>query len=224
MASFDRLTVLNTMIESGLVPLFYNKNIEQAKHIITACVDGGASVMEFTNRGDRAFAVFTELIPFVEREHPSLIVGVGSILDAATAAMYISSGANFVVGPALVQEVAKCCNRHKIAYLPGCGTATEISNAEELGVEIVKIFPAAQVGGPSFVKAILGPMPWTRMMPTGGVDANKESVQAWLEAGAVCIGMGSRLIKDDLVQSGNYKAIASQVKEVLEWIAEIRKK
>ncbi len=224
MASFDRLTVLNTIIDSGLVPLFYNSKIEQAKHIITACVEGGASLIEFTNRGDRAFAVFTELIPFVEREHPSLIMGVGSILDAATAAMYISSGANFVVGPAFVAEVAKCCNRHKIAYLPGCGTATEISNAEELGVEIVKIFPADQVGGPSFIKAILGPMPWTRMMPTGGVNATKESVQAWLDAGAVCIGMGSKLIKDDFVQSGNYKAIASQVKEVLEWIAEIRKK
>ena len=224
MASFDRLTVLNTIISSGLVPLFYNKNIEQAKHIITACVDGGASVMEFTNRGDRAFEVFTELIPFVEGELPSLIVGVGSILDAATAAMYISSGANFVVGPVFVPEVAKCCNRHKIAYLPGCGTVTEISNAEELGVEIVKIFPGAQVGGPSFIKAILGPMPWTRIMPTGGVDATKESVQSWIDAGAVCVGMGSKLIKNDFVQSRNYKAIASQVKEVLEWIAEIREK
>jgi len=224
MARFDRLTVLNTMLGSGLVPVFNETNPGIAKQILTAVYEGGARVVEFTNRSDRAIEVFTELIAFTETSHPSLILGVGSIVDAATAALFIAHGANFVVGPALNPEVAKLCNRRKVAYSPGCGSASEISAAEELGVEIVKIFPGAQVGGPAFVKAVLGPMPWTRIMPTGGVESTKESVQAWIKAGTACLGMGSNLISKELVQAGNLAAISANVRQILTWIAEARTK
>jgi 2-dehydro-3-deoxyphosphogluconate aldolase/(4S)-4-hydroxy-2-oxoglutarate aldolase len=225
MARFDRLTVLNTMIDIGLVPVFYNGDLSVAREIVTACAGSGARVVEFTNRGDRAWNIFTELIAFFESatDTPPVILGVGSVMDAPTAALYIASGANFIVGPVFNPEVAKVCNRRKIAYLPGCGSVSEISEAEELGVEIVKIFPGGQVGGPAFIKAVRGPMPWSRMMPTGGVDATKrEDIQAWIKAGAACLGVGSKLIRKDLVAAGDYAAIEENTRRVLAWIAEAR--
>ena len=223
MARFDRLTVLNAIIEGGLVPVFYHNQVEVAKQVVGACVGGGARVVEFTNRGDRAWNVFTQLVEWVEKAHLEVILGVGSVIDAPTAALYIGSGANFVVGPILNPEIARLCNRRKIAYMPGCGSASEISQAEELGVEIVKVFPGAEVGGPGFVKALLGPMPWTRIMPTGGVDATEESIRAWYRAGVVCVGIGSKLITKELVAAGDWAGISRKVAQVLAWIQEARR-
>jgi 2-dehydro-3-deoxyphosphogluconate aldolase/(4S)-4-hydroxy-2-oxoglutarate aldolase len=222
MARFDRMTVLNTMLETGLVPVFYNGDVEVAKKIVTACAEGGARIVEFTNRGDRAWNVFSELIAWAEGAQPDVILGVGSVVDAPTAALYISSGTNFVVGPILNPEIARLCNRRKVAYSPGCGTASEISEAEELGVEIVKVFPGGLVGGPAFIKAVRGPAPWTRIMPTGGVDATEESVKGWIGAGAACLGMGSKLVRKDLVAAGDFESIQDNVARVLAWIQEVR--
>ena len=222
MARYSRLEVLDTMIELGLVPVFYNPDLEVAKQIVAACRAGGARVVEFTNRGDFAFQVFTALARHVTEAEPDVILGVGSVVDAPTAALYISAGANFVVGPLLNPEIARLCNRRKVAYSPGCGSVSEISEAEELGVEIVKVFPGMQVGGPAFVKAVHGPMPWTRIMPTGGVDATQESIRAWFEAGAACVGMGSKLIRKDLVAAGDFEAISNKVAQVLAWIKDVR--
>lgn len=223
MARYDRMTVLNAMLETGLVPVFYNGDLDVAKRVVQACVEGGATVVEFTNRGDRAWNVFTALIEWAEQACPSAILGVGSVVDVPTAALYISSGANFVVGPILNPEIARLCNRRKIAYSPGCGTASEISEAEELGVEIVKVFPGGLVGGPAFVKSVRGPMPWTRIMPTGGVDATKkENIQAWISAGAACLGIGSKLVRKDLVAAGDFDTIRDNVRQTLAWIEEAR--
>ena len=222
MARYRRLEVLNTIIELGLVPVFYHPDLEVAKQVVSACRAGGARVVEFTNRGDFAFQVYTVLAQHVARAEPDLMLGVGSILDAPTAALYISAGANFVVGPVLNPEVARLCNRRKVPYSPGCGSASEISQAEELGVEIVKVFPGDSVGGPEFVKAVLGPCPWTLIMPTGGVDATQESIRAWFKAGAACVGMGSRLITRDLVAARDFDGISSKVAQVLAWIKEAR--
>jgi len=204
------------------VPVFYNPDVEIAKWIVAACRAGGARLVEFTNRGDFAFQVFTALSQRVAEAQPDVILGVGSVVDAPTAALYISAGANFVVGPLLNPEVARLCNRRKVAYSPGCGSVSEISEAEELGVEIVKVFPGAEVGGPGFVKAILGPMPWTRIMPTGGVDATEESIRAWFKAGAACVGMGSKLITKELVANGDFDGISKKAAQVLAWIREVR--
>jgi 2-dehydro-3-deoxyphosphogluconate aldolase/(4S)-4-hydroxy-2-oxoglutarate aldolase len=216
------MTVLNTILELGLVPVFYNGDLEVAKQIVAACVKGGSRVVEFTNRGDFAFQVFTALAQHVARAKPDVILGVGSVMDAPTAALYISAGANFVVGPVLNPEVARLCNRRKVAYVPGCGSATEISQAEELGVEIVKVFPGDSVGGPAFVKAVLGPCPWTLIMPTGGVDPTEESMRAWFKAGVACVGIGSKLITKELVAARDFDALSKKVAQVLAWIKEVR--
>lgn len=138
--------------------------------------------------------------------------------------MYINNGANFIVGPVLNAEVAKACNRRKVAYMPGCGSASEISQAEEYGVEICKIFPGKEVGGAAFVKNILGPMPWTLIMPTGGVDTTRESIEAWFKAGVACVGVGSNLISKELIAAGDFEAMTKKTAEVLNWINEVRGK
>jgi 2-dehydro-3-deoxyphosphogluconate aldolase / (4S)-4-hydroxy-2-oxoglutarate aldolase len=222
MARFSRLEVLNTIVETGLVPVFYHQDVEVAKKIAEAVAAGGARVLEFTNRGDFAPLVFTELSQHLAKNNPKIILGVGSVVDAPTAALYIASGASFVVGPILNPEIARLCNRRKIAYSPGCGSASEISQAEELGVEIVKVFPGDSVGGPEFVRAMLGPCPWTRIMPTGGVETTKESITAWFKAGIAAAGIGSNLIKKEWVAAGNYAAITAKTAEVLAWIREVR--
>jgi 2-dehydro-3-deoxyphosphogluconate aldolase/(4S)-4-hydroxy-2-oxoglutarate aldolase len=224
MARFLRLDVLNKMVELGLVPVFYNGDVEVATKIVAACSAGGAKVVEFTNRGDLAYRVFAELVKHFAVAEPDVILGVGSVSDPGTAALYINNGANFVVGPVLNPDVAKVCNRRKIAYSPGCGSASEISYAEELGVEIVKVFPGTSVGGPAFVKSVLGPHPWTRIMPTGGVDATRENIEAWFAAGVTCVGIGSKLIRKDLVAAGDFDAIRDKVAHVLAWIREDRGK
>ena len=224
MARFKRLDVLSTMMTSGLVPVFYHGEAETAKKVAKAVAAGGARILEFTNRGDFAHQVFSELSRWCEREIPDLILGAGSIVDPGTAALYIASGAHFIVGPVFNPDVAKTCNRRKIAYMPGCGSASEISLAEEHGVEICKIFPGREVGGPAFVKALLAPMPWTNIMPTGGVETTKESIGSWFAAGTACVGIGSNLITKESVDAGDFDAIARKTSEILGWIREARRK
>ncbi len=222
MASFTRMEVYNAVYDIGLVPVFYHRELQPAKGIVEACAAAGARVVEFTNRGDFAYRIFSELARFCQESLPHVILGVGSVIDPATAALYINNGANFVVGPVLSKEVAMVCNRRKIPYCPGCGSVSEISEAESLGVEIVKIFPGGQVGGPAFVKSVMAPMPWSRLMPTGGVTPTRESVGAWIEAGAACLGMGSKLISKDLVAHGRWDALTRSIQDCLELIREAR--
>jgi 2-dehydro-3-deoxyphosphogluconate aldolase / (4S)-4-hydroxy-2-oxoglutarate aldolase len=223
MARFTRLEVYQAMYETGLVPLFYNPDVQISQQIAKACANGGAQVLEFTNRGDFAFDVFQQLSKALAAEESSLILGVGSVMDAPTAATYIGAGANFIVSPIFNAEVARLCNRRKIAYMPGCGTLNEISQAEEYGVEIVKIFPGTAVGGPGFIKAVKGPCPWTSIMPTGGVEASEENIRTWIKAGACCVGMGSNLISKTAVAAGDYDGIRENVKKILSWILAARK-
>src|SRR5699024_11159969 len=203
MAKYNRLQVLNTVLEQRMVPLFYNSDAELSKKILKSCYDGGARIMEFTNRGDFAHEVFAELNKYTIAELPGMILGIGSINDAATAALYMQLGANFIVGPSYREDVARICNRRKIPYMPGCGTLTEIGEAEEMGCEIIKLFPGS-VYGPGFVKAIKGPSPWTRIMPTGGVSTDQDNIRGWFDAGVTAVGMGSKMISKEIVEKKDW--------------------
>ncbi|MFN3857939.1 MAG: bifunctional 4-hydroxy-2-oxoglutarate aldolase/2-dehydro-3-deoxy-phosphogluconate aldolase [Caulobacter sp.] len=219
----DRMSVLTAMMEQGVIPVFYHPDPEVCIEVIQACANAGAPCIEFTNRGDFAAHVFLEVARHFAKADPRVVMGVGSIVDAPTAGLYIANGAKFVVGPVLNADVARVCNRRMIPYSPGCGSASEISDAQELGCEIVKVFPGSQVGGPEFVKAVLGPMPWTRMMPTGGVDPTEESLKAWFGAGIVAAGIGSKLITQALLDARDWAGIEARVRETVERIRSIRK-
>lgn len=220
----DRMTVLSAMADQGVIPVFYHPDVEVCKKVIQACANGGAKCIEFTNRGDFATQVFLEVARHFAKADKSVIMGAGSIVDAPTAGIYIANGAKFIVGPLLNVDVAKVCNRRKIPYSPGCGTMSEISYAEELGCEIVKIFPGNSVGGPDFVKSVLAPCPWTRIMPTGGVDATEKSLREWFEAGVACVGIGSKLVTKQLLDAQDYAGIEKKVRETIALIRTIRGK
>lgn len=215
MAKFTRIAVIQTMKKTGVIPVFYNRDLETCKEAIKACYEGGARSFEFTNRGDYAHEVFKELNKYTEDNLPGMIIGVGSVVDAATTALYLQLGANFVVSPLLNAEMAKICNRRMVAWMPGCGSVTEINYAQELGADIVKIFPGAQVGGPDFVRAVKGPLPWSNIMPTGGVSPTKESLTKWFESGVHCVGIGSKLFQKRTDGSLDYDKVKQNVENAI---------
>ena len=221
MAQYSRIQVVKQMEESGMVPLFYHPDIDVAKQVLKACYEGGARLMEFTNRGDFALEIFTALNKYAIAELPGMMLGVGSVTDAASASAYMLAGANFVVTPVYREDIAIVCNRRKVLWSPGCGSLTEIAQAEEMGCEVVKLFPGSSLG-PGFVKAIKGPQPWTLIMPTGGVSTEESNLRGWFDAGVTCVGMGSKLISKDILANKAYAELENNVRETLRLIQTIR--
>lgn len=221
MAQYTRLEVAQAMKETGMIPLFFNSDIELSKKVLKACYDGGARLLEFTARGDFAHEVFGELTKYAIKELPGMIMGVGSVTDAAAASLYMTLGANFIVTPVLREDIAMVCNRRKVLWSPGCGSLTEIAKAEELGCEIVKLFPG-DIYGPKFVKGVKGPQPWTSIMPTGGVSPTVENLKGWFDAGVTCVGMGSQLISKEILANKDYGKLKQDVEKALKIIKEVR--
>lgn len=222
MAKYTRIQTTQTMQKTGIVPVFYHHDLEVCKKVVKACFEGGARVFEFTNRGDFAHEVFAELNHYVSKELNGMVLGVGSVIDAGTTSLYLQLGANFIVSPLLQPEMAKVCNQRKVAWMPGCGTVTEISYAQELGAEVVKIFPGAQVGGADFVKAVKGPMPWSSIMPTGGVSPTEDNLKEWFDAGVHCVGIGSKLFQKNADGSFDYQQISKKVQSALDIVQTLR--
>jgi 2-dehydro-3-deoxyphosphogluconate aldolase/(4S)-4-hydroxy-2-oxoglutarate aldolase len=222
MARFNKLQVLDAIISTGMVPVYYNKDVETAKQVVKACYEGGVRAFEFTNRGDFAHEVFAELIKFAAKECPELVLGVGSIVDPGTASLYLQLGANFIVGPLFNPEIAKVCNRRLVPYTPGCGSVSEIGFAQEVGCDLCKIFPAGNVGGSSFVKNIKAPMPWSLIMATGAVEPTEENLSAWFKAGVTCVGMGSMLFPKEMIAEGNWGGISALCSNALAIIKKYR--
>ena len=223
MAKYSRLEVAQTMNQQGMVPLFYHADVELGKKVLKACYDGGARLLEFTARGDFAFEVFTDLNKYALSELNGMMLGVGSITDAAAASLFMQMGANFIVTPSLREDIALICNRRKVLYSPGCGSLTEINRAEELGVEIIKLFPGSAYG-PGFVKAIKAPQPWTSITPTGGVTTDEKNLKDWFDAGVSCVGMGSKLISKEVLAEKDFEGLAQKVTDTLTLIQNIKQK
>ena len=215
MARHSRLAVLDALYAQGMLPIFYHAELETCKTVTEACAEGGSTLIEFTNRGDRAFLRFTELEEYCAQSLPHMILGAGSIIDSETAAFYINAGANFIVGPNFEPEIAKLCNKRKVAYIPGCASVSEIVTAYEAGVEFVKIFPAQEVGGPSFIRALKGPLPQVSIVATGGVEIN-DSLKGWFDAGVSVVGLGASLFPAAALKSRDRAAIATLVKKAIE--------
>ncbi|QLE02446.1 bifunctional 4-hydroxy-2-oxoglutarate aldolase/2-dehydro-3-deoxy-phosphogluconate aldolase [Galbibacter sp. BG1] len=217
-----RIQISEKVKEIGFIPLFYNDDVQVCKRIIHACYEGGATVIEFTARGYASLEVFKSLLEYSETELPRLLLGVGSVTDAGAASLYMQMGAKFIVTPVLREDIAKVCNRRKVLWMPGCATLTEIAQAEELGCEIIKLFPGA-LYGPEFVKAIKGPQPWTRIMPTGGVGLEENSLKGWFGAGVDCVGLGSNLIGNSFTGESDFISLKKRVTEVKDKILKIRR-
>ncbi len=224
MARFSRIEVAQKMKETGIVPVFYHSDLELCKSVVKACYDGGIRVFEFTNRGDFATDVFAQLNQWTIKECPEMIMGVGSIIDEGTTAMYIALGANFIVSPLIDEGMARVCNKRKVAWSPGCGSVTEIGKAHELGCEVVKIFPGSSVGGPDFVKGVKGPMPYASIMPTGGVSPDKENLSKWFNAGVHCVGMGSQLFPKEVLANKDFQYITDICAEALSIVDKLKNK
>ena len=222
MARFSIIESISTMARTGMVPVFYHSDAEVAKRVLKACYEGGVRAFEFTNRGDFAQEVFAELVKFAARECPEMIVGIGSIVDPATAALYLQLGANFVVGPCFNPEICKVCNRRLVPYIPGCGSVSEINDAQEKGCIVCKVFPAGNVGGPSFVKNLTAPRPWSMIMVTGGVEPTTESLTTWMKAGVTCVGMGSKLFPKEVIAAGEWEKIADLCRQCLNTIEQLK--
>ncbi len=218
-----RLDVALKMRETGVVPLYYHEDLNRCKEVISACYHGGMEVFEFTNRGCFAHEVFGALVKWARKEIPGLVLGVGSVVEAGTASLFMQLGANFIVSPLLNEDMARVCNRRKVLWIPGCASVSEVNRAEELGAEIVKLFPGSTLGGPSFLKAILGPCPWSSIMPSGGVDPSRENMEAWFSAGAFCLGMGSQLITKSITESGKFDQLKAKAARTIALVGEIRK-
>ncbi|MFV0248775.1 MAG: bifunctional 4-hydroxy-2-oxoglutarate aldolase/2-dehydro-3-deoxy-phosphogluconate aldolase [Tenacibaculum sp.] len=222
MARFSRIEVVIAMKETGLIPLFYHPSVEVCKKVLKYCYNGGARLLEYTSRGDFAFEIFSELSKYAKKELPEMILGVGSITDAAAASLYMQLGANFIVTPVLREDIAVVCNRRKVLWSSGCGSLTEIAKAEQLGCEIIKLFPGG-IHGPDFVKAIKGPHPWTDIMPTGGVSTTRESLELWFSAGITCVGIGSKLISKEILETENFHKLTTEVQRILKIIKKCKK-
>lgn len=222
MARFSRIKACQVMTETGMVPVFYHSDLETSKQVLKACYEGGVRVFEFTNRGDFAHEIFGELNKWAAKECPEMILGIGSVVDAGTASLFLQLGANFVVGPLLNPDIFKVCNRRQVAYIPGCGSVSEVGYAQELGAEVVKIFPAGDVGGPSFVKNLKAPMPWSNIMVTGGVEPTEENLTKWFKAGVTCVGMGSNLFPKEIIAAKDWSKITQMCKMALEIIAKAK--
>ena len=222
MGRFNKLQTLNYINENKVVPVFYNSDVDISINVMKSLHNGGIKILEFTNRGDFALEVFNELEKYCQKNLPDMILGAGSISDETMANMYISSGSNFIVGPLTNKNVAIACNRKKVPYMPGCLTPTEISEAEELGCDVVKVFPADSIGGPNFIKSVLAPMPWSWIMPTGGVDMEEEGLKKWLSSGVFSVGMGSNLFTKEIIQDKDWALLESQCKKLVETINKIK--
>lgn len=210
------------MEQTGMVPVYYNADAATAFNVMKACYDGGVRAFEFTNRGSAAPEVFTALRAAATEQCPGMVLGIGSVVDRATALGFIESGADFVVSPVFAAEVTDVCRQRNIPYIPGCATPTEMFNAHRAGAEMVKAFPAGDLGGPSFVRNVLAPMSWLKIMVTGGVEPDPESLREWFAAGAKCAGMGSRLFPKAAIAAGDWGQIASLCASTLSAIARFR--
>ena len=221
MAKYDKIQVLTAIGETGIVPVFYNGDVEVSKNVLKACYEGGIRAFEFANRGDHAQEVFKELSKYAVAELPGMILRAGSVVDPGTASIYIQLGANFVVGPLFNPAIAPICNRRNIPYAPGCGSVSEVGAAQEAGCDLCKVFPG-DVLGPAFVKGLRAPMPWSKLMVTGGVKPTLENLEGWFKAGVYCVGMGSNLFPKDAIAAGDWDKISALCADALKIVKEVR--
>jgi len=213
--------ISDAIIKQGMLPLYFNSSEEVSLDVLKAIYRAGVKAVEYTNRGDAALANFKKMVALRNAEMPGLLLGVGTIKNMQHASDYMSAGADFLVSPGFVPDVAAYCVSNDIFYAPGCMTPSEIIAAENAGIKFIKLFPGNMLG-PEFLTTIKDIFPKLLFMPTGGVDTTKENIEGWFKAGVCAVGMGSKLISKKLMEAKDYATIESETKKVLELIQSIK--
>ncbi|MCC6288014.1 MAG: bifunctional 4-hydroxy-2-oxoglutarate aldolase/2-dehydro-3-deoxy-phosphogluconate aldolase [Chitinophagaceae bacterium] len=208
--------------QTGFMPLFTHTDVTVCKNVLKASYDAGVRLFEFTNRNENSFDIFIELRKYCSGSLPGMILGIGTIKNGQQAEQFIHAGADFLISPLINQEIHEVSSKHKKLWMPGCATPSEIGMAENLGINIVKIFPAKQLGGPSFIKAVKAVFPNIQFMTTGGVEPTQEDITAWFKSGAAAVGIGSQLFPADWLDSGQFDKVTAHVKGIIEYINKAR--
>ncbi len=216
----DKQAIITTITKQGLLPLFYHTDREVSLEVAKALYKAGVRVIEYTNRGEQALANFKYLVEQRDAVMPGMLLGIGTIKTVTHAQTFIAAGADFIICPAVIKEVAEVVHAANMLWVPGCMTATEITIAEQAGATFVKLFPGNLLG-PSFVSAIKELFPGTSFMPTGGVELDRANIKAWFDAGVKAVGMGSKLISKQILETRNYEQITTLTKQVLQTIQSI---
>lgn len=214
--------IAESIIAQGMLPLYFNADETVSVEILKAVYRAGIKAVEYTNRGEAALSNFKKLVEARNGEMHGMLLGVGTIKNLPTAKDYLTAGADFLVSPGFVKEVADYAVANDIFYAPGCMTPTEIIAAENSGITFIKLFPGNMLG-PEFLSVIKDIFPKLLFMPTGGVDITKENIEAWFKAGVCAVGMGSKLISKKLMEAKDYSTIEKMTKEILELIGTIKK-
>ena len=213
--------IADAIVKQGMLPLYFNSSEEVSLDVLKAIYRAGIKAVEYTNRGDAALANFKKMVSLRNAEMPGMLLGVGTIKNMQHAKDYLAAGADFLVSPGYVPDVAAYCVANDIFYAPGCMTPSEIIAAENAGIKFIKLFPG-NILGPEFLSGIKDIFPKLWFMPTGGVDTTKENIEAWYKAGVCAVGMGSKLISKKLMEAKDYVTIESETKKVLELIQSIK--
>lgn len=217
---FTKEQVTQQISTSGLVPLFTHDDAIVAEEVLTACYESGIRAFEFTNRRSNSFETFRHLVT-KRKNYPEMMLGIGTVMDAATAEKFIDSGADFIISPILKTEMAGVCHRHDIHWIPGSATLTEIVTAKEFGAEVIKVFPGS-VLGPQFVSAIMPVVPGLKLMITGGVEPTEQNLSAWFKSGATAVGMGSQLFTKEILDKHDWKTLRTKLEECQAVIRKIK--
>jgi 2-dehydro-3-deoxyphosphogluconate aldolase/(4S)-4-hydroxy-2-oxoglutarate aldolase len=209
--------VLNSILTQGMLPLFFYDDVEVSLQIIRMLYKAGIRVMEYTNRAKPALDNFKLLRKAVDKEMPDLYFGIGTIKNISEAEAFVDAGADFIVAPTINPEVSKVAHKHKLLWIPGCMTPTEIYSAQKNGAELIKIFPANAVG-PGFISSVKEIFPGLLFMPTGGIELNPENISAWFHAGVSAVGLGGKLISRDVLNNRLYEQLYTDTVNALELI------
>jgi len=216
----ENSAIIQTMYNTGVVPLFTHDDPEEAFNIVRTAYNAGIRVFEMTNRRKNSYDVFVCLVSR-KKELPGLALGIGTVMDAPTTERFIAAGADFIISPIMNTEMASVCKSHNKLWMPGCATPTEIVTAKQHGAEVIKLFPGA-VLGPGFVSSILPVVPDLKLMITGGVEATVESIGSWFKSGAFCLGMGSHLFPADMLSKKDWASIEARIVKTLEIVKQFR--
>ena len=212
---------IQKMDQAGIMPIFFNPEENICLKLLEAAYEGGIRVIEMVNRGKEAPSIFPAIRKLAD-QMPGLSLGIGTIYHPWEAEMFSELGAEFIVAPVMNPKLGEYCKNANLPWIPGCGTVTEVFFAQEIGAELIKVYPA-NVLTPEFVKSVHAVLPNVEIIPTGGVEPNAVSIKEWFDAGVLCVGMGSQLFKKELISKVAYSAIRDTIKDALAIINSIKK-